>query len=101
MHIVKHIYAKADGVKLTLLLLKAAPIANKDVTHDAPANVFFGRQLKAHLPVFRCQKSLNSAHGSMMTTMTGVQILSYPINMIIINLSGLSLTPIQSGCQAR
>ena len=61
MHIIKQIYAKADDVKLALLLLKMTPIANKSGTiYDAPTNVFFGRQLKAHLPVFRRQKSLNN-----------------------------------------
>ena len=41
VHIVKQIYAKADDVKLTLLLLKMTPIANKSGTiYDAPANVF-------------------------------------------------------------
>ena len=45
-------------MKLALLLLKTTPIVNKNVTHEAPANIFFGRQLKAHLPILRCHKLL-------------------------------------------
>ena len=41
VHIVKQIYTKANDVKLALLLLKTTPIANKNVTHEAPASVFF------------------------------------------------------------
>ena len=48
VYIIKQIYAKADDIKLALLLLKTTPIANKYITHEAPANIFFGRQLKAH-----------------------------------------------------
>ena len=52
VHIVKQIYEKADDVKLALLLLKTMPIANKSGTvYNAPATMFFGRQLKAHLPI--------------------------------------------------
>ena len=51
VHVVKPIYEKADDVKLALLLLKTMPIANKSETvYYAPATMFFGRQLKAHLP---------------------------------------------------
>ena len=61
VHIVKQIYAKASDVKFARLLLKTMPIANKgSIVHEGPGNVFFGRQLKAHLPVFQCQKSLNT-----------------------------------------
>ena len=61
VHIVKQIYAKADYVKLALLLLKTTPISNRSGTiQDVPARVFFGRQLKAHLPIFQCNKSLNT-----------------------------------------
>ena len=53
VHVIKQIYEKANDVKLALLLLKTTPITNKSGTvHDAPASVFFGRQLKAHLPMF-------------------------------------------------
>ena len=53
VHIVKQIYQKANDVKLALLLLMCTPISNKNgKVYDPPANVFFGRQLKAHLPVF-------------------------------------------------
>ena len=51
---VKQIYSKADGVKLALLLLKTTPISNeKKFIQEAPANLFYERQLKAHLPVKR------------------------------------------------
>ena len=54
VHIVKQIYSKADDVKLALLLLKTMPISNnKKFIQEAPANIFYGRQLKAHLPVKR------------------------------------------------
>ena len=44
VHIVKQIYAKADDVKLALLLLKMIPIVNKSGTiYNAPTNVFFSR----------------------------------------------------------
>ena len=52
VHIVKQIYMKADNVKLDLLLLKMTPITNQtNVVQDAPARLFYGRQLKAHLPI--------------------------------------------------
>ena len=57
VQIVQQIYAKADDVKLALLLLETTPIAKKDITYEASANVFFGRQLKAHLLILRCHKS--------------------------------------------
>ena len=54
VHVVKQIYMKADDVKLVLLLLKTMPIANnKKLIQEAPANIFYGCQLKAHLPVKR------------------------------------------------
>ena len=43
---------KADNVKLALLLLKMTPIMNQiNMVQDAPARLFYGCQLKAHLPV--------------------------------------------------
>ena len=52
VHVVKQIYMKADDVKLALLLLKMTPISNnKNVIQEAPAKLFYGCQLKAHLPV--------------------------------------------------
>ena len=61
VHIVKQIYHKADDVKLALLLLKTIPIANMDEhIQDAPANLFFGREIKAHIPI-KCHKML--VHG--------------------------------------
>ena len=54
VHVLKKIYMKADDVKLALLLLKTMPITNhKNVIQDAPAKLFYGCQLKAHLPVKR------------------------------------------------
>ena len=54
VHVVKQIYLKADDIKLALLLLKTMPISNnKKFIQEAPANIFYGRQLKAHLPVKR------------------------------------------------
>ena len=59
VHVVKQIYEKADDIKLALLLLKMTPIANKGGTvYDALATMFFGRQLKAHLPI-QCQSQLH------------------------------------------
>ena len=51
VHIVKQIYLKDDDVKLALLLLETMPITNTDEPiQDAPANLFFGRKIKAHVP---------------------------------------------------
>ena len=54
VHIVKQVYLKADDVKLALLLLKTTPIANNQTDEpiqDVPANRFFGRKIKAHIPI--------------------------------------------------
>ena len=52
IHVVKQIYLKASDIKLALLMLKTTPIANNErMIQDAPANLFFGCQLKAHLPI--------------------------------------------------
>ena len=52
IHVVKQIYEKAKDVKLALLLLKMTPLSNKKgTTYDAPATMFYGRQLKAHFPI--------------------------------------------------
>ena len=52
VHMVKQIYEKAEDIKLALLLLKMMPISNKTGTiYDAPATMFYGRQLKAHMPI--------------------------------------------------
>ena len=54
VQVVKQIYEKAKDVKLALLLLKTTPISNKKgTTYDAPATMFYGRQLKAHIPIRR------------------------------------------------
>ena len=62
VHVVKQIYEKAVDVKLALLLLKTTPIANKMGTiYDAPATMFYGRQVKAHVPIRRgCQLQITS-----------------------------------------
>ena len=53
---VKQIYLKASDIKLALLMLKTMPIANNEkMIQDAPANLFFRCQLKAHLSI-RCHK---------------------------------------------
>ena len=58
IHVVKEIYMKADNIKLALLLLKMMPISNhKNVIQDAPAKLFYGSQLKAHLPV-KCKPAV-------------------------------------------
>ena len=52
VHVVKQNYEMDGDIKLALVLLKMMPIANKGGTvYDAPATMFFGRQLKAHLPI--------------------------------------------------
>ena len=52
VHVVRQIYEKAIDGKLALLLLKTTPISNKKgTTYDAPATMFYGRQLKAHVPI--------------------------------------------------
>ena len=58
VHVVKQVYMKADDVKLALLLLKMMPITNhKNVIQDAPDKLFYGCQLKAHLPV-KCKPAI-------------------------------------------
>ena len=60
VHIVKQIYEKAVDVKLALLLLKTMPISNKTGTiYDAPATMFYCRQLKTHVPI-RCGYQLQA-----------------------------------------
>ena len=49
---VKEPYAKYNDIKLGLLLLKTTPVTGEHHLFQAPANVFFGRQLKAHLPIY-------------------------------------------------
>ena len=52
VHVVKQIYLKASDIILAQLLLKMTPIANQSTfVQDALANLFFGCQLKAHLPI--------------------------------------------------
>ena len=50
--IVKQIYERCQDVKLGLLLLKTTPITN-DCKFQASGNAFYGRQLKAHLPIYQ------------------------------------------------
>ena len=52
--IIKQIYERYKDVKLGLLLLKTMPITNqdKDQSHTAPCNSFYGCTLKAHLPIY-------------------------------------------------
>ena len=58
--IVKELYAKCHDVKLGLLLLKTTPVSNECHSYQAPANVFFGRQLKANLPLYHPSSSQNT-----------------------------------------
>ena len=53
--IIKQIYERCQDVKLGLLLLKTIPITNqdKDQSHAAPCNSFYGYTLKAHLPLYQ------------------------------------------------
>ena len=60
VHVVKQIYLKASDIKLALLMLKMMPIANNEkMIQGPPANLFFGNQLKAHLPI-RHHKPMNT-----------------------------------------
>ena len=95
MHIVKQVYLKADDVKFELLLLKTAPIANNQTDEpiqDAPNNLFFRRKIKAHLPI--------KHHKIFIITMK-ILLLRCHQSTALIKMPGLSLTPMQSGCQAR
>ena len=58
--IVKELYAKCHDVKLGLLLLKTTPVTNGHHSYQAPANVFFGCQLKANLPLYHPSSSQNT-----------------------------------------
>ena len=60
--IVKQIYERCQDVKLGLLLLKTMPITNqdKDQSHAAPCNSFYGRTLKAHLPIYQSLSAENT-----------------------------------------
>ena len=52
VRIVKELYTKCHDVKLGLLLMKTTPVSNKCHHSQAPANAFFGCQLKANLPIY-------------------------------------------------
>ena len=58
--IVKEMYAKCHDVKLGLLLLKTTPVTNGHHSYQAPANVFFGHQLKANLLLYHPSSSQNA-----------------------------------------
>ena len=58
--IVKELYTKCHHVKLGLLLLKTSPVTNGHHSFQAPANVFFGCQLKANLPLYHPRTSQNT-----------------------------------------
>ena len=93
VHIVKQIYQKANDVKLALLLLKCTPISNKSGrSHDARANVFFGRQ---------CFDINNKSLIIQIHVLTMVPILRFHQSTVKDKVFGLSLTPTQSGCQTR
>ena len=58
--ILKELYAKCHDVKLGLFLLKSTPVTNGHYSYQAPVNVFFGRQLKANLPLYHPSSSQNT-----------------------------------------
>ena len=58
--IVKEMHAKYHDIKLGLLLLKTTPVSNECYSYQAPANVFFGCQLKANLPLYHPSSSQNT-----------------------------------------
>ena len=49
----KELYNKCHDIKLGLLLLKTTPVTNEHHSFQAPANAFYGHQLKAHLPIYQ------------------------------------------------
>ena len=60
--IIKQIYERCQDVKLGLLLLKTMPITNqdRDQSHAAPCNSFYGHTLKAHLPIYQSLSAENT-----------------------------------------
>ena len=60
--IIKQIYERCQDVKLGLLLLKTMPITNqdRDQSHAAPCNSFYGHTLKAHLPIYQSFSAENT-----------------------------------------
>ena len=48
-------------MKLGLLLLKTAPVTGECHSFQAPANVFYGCQLKAHLPIYHSKDTCTLA----------------------------------------
>ena len=50
--IVKQLYEWCHDIKSGLLLLKITPVTDGCHSYQAPANVFFGHQLKANLPLY-------------------------------------------------
>ena len=52
--LIKQIYERCQDVRLGLLLFKTIPITNqdRDQSHTAPCNSFYGCTLKAHLPIY-------------------------------------------------
>ena len=60
--IIKQIYERCQDVKLGLLLLKTMPITNqdRDQSHTAPCNSFYGHTLKVHLPIYQSLSAENT-----------------------------------------
>ena len=94
IHVVKQIYMKADDIKLALLLLKTTPISNnKNVIQEAPAKLFYGCQLKAHLPVKRKPAVIQNLDDDTTSEV--------PYKYSVGEEFGLSLTLTLNQCQAR
>ena len=95
VHIVKQVYLKADDVKLALLLLKTTPIAI--VKQMSPSRMHLlisslGEKSKLMYPsnIIKCW-----------LIMVKMLLLRCHQSTALIKMFGLSLIPMQSGCQAR
>ena len=70
--IVKQLYDLCQDVKSGLLLLKTTPILNQkgDPAVKAPCHSLYGRQLKAHLPLYRSANFASSENTCTLATET-------------------------------
>ena len=97
--IIKQIYERCQDVKLGLLL-KTMPITNqdRDQSHAAPCNSFYGCTLKAHLPVYRSIENtctLDVENGAQ------IEIRDIPSKYKVNQDVWVKIDPIQSGWQAK
>ena len=75
-------------------MLKTMPIANNErMIQDAPANLFFGCQLKAHPPIRRYKQNTGNFEEAATPEV--------PPNTVKDKMSGSSWTIISSGCQEK